>query len=185
MALSGQKKHLALPCRQSFVEGGRCFCDPLALADIAGYGETADQLVILHDVRDVCLDPDLTAILSRQVSLEEWLYRLTCPCPCRESEGLFSSLASEQGEDRPSAKLLRFVAGERRRTGVAEDQPAVEIEKKDRIHEILSDQPVTLLGLAKSVGQMLTLARLVERGQKMLDLERLYEKSKGEAVDCL
>src|SRR5207244_1196907 len=184
MALSGQKEHLALPCRQSFVDCGRCFCGPLALADIAGYGEAADQLVILHDVRDVCLDPDLTAIFSRQASLEDWRCRLPCPCPCHECEGPFSSLASEQREDRPSAKLLHLVAGDRRRAGVAEDQPCVQIEKKDRIDDVLGDQPLTPLGLAKSVGETLTLTRLVQRGQKMLDLERLYEKSKGGAVDC-
>src|SRR3989442_11544752 len=102
MSLSGQKNHLALPCRQSFVKGGRYFCGPLALADIAGYGETADQLVILHDVRDACLDPDLTAILSRQASLEEWLCRLTCLRPCHEGEAFSRpSRANKETIDRP------------------------------------------------------------------------------------
>ena len=99
-----------------------------------------------------------------------------------EGQGLLSPVAGQQGDDRPSAELRRFVAGERKRAGVGEDHAAIKVEKKDGIDEVLGDQPVALFGLAQRLRQMLTLARLGELGEQMLHLEGLREVREGCAL---
>src|SRR5439155_16076221 len=74
---------------------------------------------------------------------------------------------------------------ERRRAPVGEGDATLVVEEEDRIVDVLGDQAVARLGLAKRSGQLLPLQGLADRGEELVKGEGLDEVGKGRPVDRL